>query len=36
MRYLKPTGAEAVPGVGDALTVTPQAVHQAVSRLIGG
>jgi hypothetical protein len=33
---LKPTGAAAVPGVGDALTVTPQAVQQAVSKLVNG
>jgi LCP family protein required for cell wall assembly len=33
---LKPTGGAAVPGVGDALTVTPQAVQQAVSKLING
>jgi hypothetical protein len=25
-----------VPGVGDALTVTPQAVQQAVSKLVNG
>jgi LCP family protein required for cell wall assembly len=33
---LKPTGAEALPGYGDALTATPQAVHAAVSKLING
>jgi hypothetical protein len=33
---LRPTGGRAVPGVGDALTVTPQAVQQAVSKLING
>jgi hypothetical protein len=33
---LKPTGGEAVAGVGDALTVTPEAVQQAVSRLVNG
>ena len=36
VQILKPTGGEAVPGVGDALTVTPHAVHQAVSKLIDG
>ena len=36
VQILKPTGGEAVTGVGDALTVTPQAVHQAVSKLIDG
>jgi LCP family protein required for cell wall assembly len=33
---LKPTGAEVVPGVGDSLTVTQQAVQQAVSKLMNG
>ncbi len=33
---LKPTGAEVLPGYGDALTVTPQAVQQAVSKLMTG
>jgi LCP family protein required for cell wall assembly len=36
VQILKPTGAESVPGVGDALTVTPQAVHAAVAKLING
>ncbi|MBV9607135.1 MAG: LCP family protein [Solirubrobacterales bacterium] len=36
VQILKPTGAEALPGYGDALTVTPQAVHAAVSKLING
>jgi LCP family protein required for cell wall assembly len=36
VQILKPTGAQAVPGVGDALTVTPQAVQQAVSKLVNG
>ncbi len=33
---LKPTGAQSLPGYGDALTVTPQAVQQAVSKLMNG
>jgi LCP family protein required for cell wall assembly len=33
---LKPTGAEALPGYGNALTVTPQAVQAAVSKLMNG
>jgi LCP family protein required for cell wall assembly len=33
---LKPTGAEVLPGSGDSLTVTPQAVHAAVSKLLNG
>jgi LCP family protein required for cell wall assembly len=33
---LKPSGAEYLPGYGDALTVTPSAVHAAVSKLING
>ena len=36
VQILKPTGAAVVPGVGDALTVTPQAVQQAVSKLMNG
>lgn len=36
VQILKPTGGAVVPGVGDSLTVTPQAVHQAVAKLIGG
>ncbi|MBV9801987.1 MAG: LCP family protein [Solirubrobacterales bacterium] len=36
VQILKPTGAEALPGYGDALTTTPQAVHAAVSKLING
>ena len=36
VQILKPTGGEAVPGVGDALTVTPQAVQQAVAKLMNG
>ena len=36
VQILKPTGAVALPGVGDALTVTPQAVQQAVSKLTNG
>ncbi len=33
---LKPTGAEVLPGYGSALTVSPQAVHAAVSKLLNG
>jgi len=33
---LKPTGAEALPGYGDALTVTPSAVQGAVNKLMNG
>jgi LCP family protein required for cell wall assembly len=33
---LKPTGAEALPGYGDALTVTPSSVHAAVNKLMNG
>ena len=36
VQVLKPTGAEALPGYGDALTVTPQAVQAAVSKLLNG
>ncbi len=36
VQILKPTGGEVVPGVGDALTVTPHAVQQAVSKLMNG
>jgi LCP family protein required for cell wall assembly len=36
VQVLKPTGAEALPGYGDALTVTPEAVRSAVNRLING
>jgi LCP family protein required for cell wall assembly len=36
VQILKPTGGEVAPGVGDALTVTPQAVQQAVSKLMNG
>jgi LCP family protein required for cell wall assembly len=36
VQILKPTGGAAVPGVGDALTVTPQAVHQAVAKFMSG
>jgi LCP family protein required for cell wall assembly len=36
VEVLKPTGAETLPGYGDALTVTPSAVHAAVSRLMNG
>ena len=36
VQILKPTGGQAVPGVGDALTVTPQAVHEAVNKLVNG
>ena len=33
---LKPSGAESLPGYGDALTVTPAEVHAAVSKLMNG
>ena len=36
VQILKPTGGEVVPGVGDALTVTPQAVQEAVAKLLNG
>ena len=36
VQILKPTGAESVPGVGSALLVTPQAVQEAVSKLVNG
>ncbi|MGN6171160.1 MAG: LCP family protein [Solirubrobacteraceae bacterium] len=35
VKLLKPTGAEYLPGYGDSLTVTPQAVHNAVHQLVG-
>jgi LCP family protein required for cell wall assembly len=36
VNVLKPTGAEALPGYGDALTASPQAVQSAVSKLMHG
>jgi LCP family protein required for cell wall assembly len=36
VQILNPTGAEVLPGGGDALTVTPSAVHSAVNRLLNG
>ena len=36
VQILKPTGSESLPGVGDSLTVTPQAVQQAVAKLMNG
>ena len=36
VKILKPTGAEYLPGYGDALTVSPQAVHSAVHQLMDG
>jgi LCP family protein required for cell wall assembly len=36
VQILKPTGGESVPGVGSALTVTPQAIQQAVAKLMNG
>jgi LCP family protein required for cell wall assembly len=33
---LKPTGAEVLPGYGDAVTVTPPAVHATVDKLMNG
>jgi LCP family protein required for cell wall assembly len=35
VKVLKPSGAEALPGYGDALTVTPGAVQSAVRTLLG-
>lgn len=36
VQILKPTGGQSIPGVGSALTVTPQAVHDAVNKLVNG
>jgi hypothetical protein len=36
VQVLRPTGAEALSGYGDALTVTPAAVQTAVHKLIYG
>jgi LCP family protein required for cell wall assembly len=36
VQILKPTGAEVLPGYGDALTATPQDVHKYVSQLMNG
>jgi LCP family protein required for cell wall assembly len=36
VQILKPTGGESVSGVGSALLVTPQAVQEAVSKLVNG
>jgi LCP family protein required for cell wall assembly len=36
VKVLKPSGAEALPGYGAALTVTPGAVRRAVSHLLNG
>jgi LCP family protein required for cell wall assembly len=36
VNVLKPTGAESLPGYGDALTVSPGAVQNAVHKLIDG
>jgi LCP family protein required for cell wall assembly len=36
VQVLKPTGGEVLPGGGDALTVTPSAVHRAVATLLNG
>ncbi len=36
VQILNPSGGEDVPGVGDSLTVTPQAVQQDVSKLVHG
>jgi hypothetical protein len=36
VRVLKPTGAEALAGYGDALTVSPGAVQAAVHQLMNG
>lgn len=36
VQIMQPTGAQNVPGVGDSLTVTPEAVQQDVNRLMNG
>jgi LCP family protein required for cell wall assembly len=36
VQVLKPTGAEVLPGYGDALTVSPAAVQTAVNKLMNG
>jgi LCP family protein required for cell wall assembly len=36
VQILEPTGAEVLPGYGDALTATPQDVHKYVSQLMNG
>ncbi len=36
VNVLKPSGSEALPNSGDALTVSPSAVNQAVSKLMNG
>jgi LCP family protein required for cell wall assembly len=36
VQILEPTGSASIPGAGDSLTVTPQAVHQAVSKFVTG
>jgi LCP family protein required for cell wall assembly len=36
VNVLKPTGGESLPGYGDALTISPSAVQQAVSKLMNG
>jgi LCP family protein required for cell wall assembly len=36
VQILQPSGAEVLPGYGDALTVTHQAVQQAVAKLVNG
>ncbi len=36
VKVLEPTGAEYLPGYGDALTASPQAVHNAVHQLMDG
>ncbi len=36
VQVLEPTGSEVLAGGGDALTVTPQAVQTAVSKLVNG
>jgi LCP family protein required for cell wall assembly len=35
-KVLKPTGAEVLPNDGDALTITPQALHTAIRRFLNG
>jgi LCP family protein required for cell wall assembly len=36
VQILQPTGSANVPGVGDSLTATPEAVQHAVSKLVNG
>lgn len=36
MQVPTPTGAEVLPGYGDAVTLNPPAVHGAITKLIDG